>query len=877
MDIRKQYTDDPILDEIIYDVSIMSCDCILKNPTEVENNETLESLKNFELYESCLNGTVRFELFEYDEEDLKACPFVPNDKINYYLIFMEELNQDAKNYMVNRKSSLFLNSYEEMNNYYRCLNGLPDYETKGLLLRDCGIDFTQYGINNNPLTTYIQDLDRSDIDLLEAEGILDKIYNNNKKYKYVKFLGKRKIDIYSARKSLNFSVLYIPQSSNSEIYIKFLERLDINRSYFISCFYSDSYKLDNDYFDSYMIFMIIINSMLDMITLSHEFIIKREIFDLRTVQHILESNGVKFFSDIPIKYQKRLVRNLNVLIKYKSSDKNIIDICSLFGFDDIESFKYYLHKNRNIDDKGNYIIKTKIDDDGNEVEDTYNNYNLKFIRVPMDGNIDDSIRNPSNYFSYDEIISNDPTWNGPYSHEYVKRKIIDQEFNTVRTKYISINTITEMTNLSFELPYFINMIMNIDNNKISTSKLSMYCTAIHPTSSFNIMDIFVYLYCLMYAYYNIEDTIIYDKADIMYIKGFNFNADMDALASYVAEQRFTLKDLGVDGFMVPSKYLSFNQLLTIYTNNKNIHDHLLKCIHNAPNKRMYTIYKTIYDSLMISEVNKYMYRLPDGNVAKTYSEYLKFKNVILYNSIQTLKNVEEFIKEETISLMINSVCDTVYQYLETEDLRYIFSNLPSVSIDHVRKYMEEVISFFKSYRITMLDVGSIYKIKDHFKPTIIDEVLYTSNYDLKLMINELEKVYMNSSISYNDKMQMIDKIYIDIYRLIEKQLIEQINIDDVVNKLNTIISKNELVNINDVIYQLSRIVQFNDGVVPVEKIKYLNILLNKLDRYYIQDTVYINVSTFKDLYIDSIFEANNIEKEKIPVIDKIYRIVYTED
>ena len=32
-----------------------------------------------------------------------------------------------------------------------------------------------------------------------------------------------------------------------------------------------------------------------------------------------------------------------------------------------------------------------------EVEDLLNNYSLKFIRVPMDGELDDAIRNPENY------------------------------------------------------------------------------------------------------------------------------------------------------------------------------------------------------------------------------------------------------------------------------------------------------------------------------------------------------------------------------------------------------------------------------------------------------------------------------------------------
>ena len=831
--IKKQYTDDPLLDQIIYDVSLMAIECVLKNPTEVENNETLESLENFNLYESCIKGTASFNLFDYDVSDLKSCPLIPDSMINHYLLYMDELSDNAKAYILNKRKKRFIDEYVEMNNYYRMLSGKPNYGTKGLSIDKCGVDLSKYGINiSDPKNTYMEDLSPTEIDLLDSEDVIDAIYENNKSYKYLKYLGRRKVDFYTARKASNFSVLYIPQSSNSEVYSKFIERLDINRVYFINCFYSDAYKMGNDYFDSYMIFMIIVNSMLDMITLSHEYIIKREIFDLRTVQYILESNGVKFFSDIPMKYQKRLVRNLNLLIKYKSSDKNIVDICSLFGFDDIETFKYYLHKNRNKDSDGNYINNTKLDDDGNEIDDVESNYNLKFIRVPLDSDLDDCIRNSENYYDYEYITEFDKTWNGPYDPSYIKKKLLEEEFNVVRTKYISIDTVTEMTNLAFELPYFINMIMNVSSDEVDMSKLYMYCAPINPTASFNILDIFVYLYSLMYEYYDIEDDIIYDTSNILYIQGFNFEADMNELATYVEEKHFTLKDLGVDGFMIPTKYLSFAQLVNIYTNNKNIYDHVVYNLRNADNKRIYDIYKKIYDSLMITKINTQVYKLPDGNVANTYSEYLKFKNVILYNSIMKLRELPEESKQYTISTMINNVCDVVYDYLGSDDLKYIFSNLPAVSMDYVKKYMQSVISFFKSYRITMLNVGSIYKFKDKGKPTIIDEIFYNCDLEYKLLFDFQENVYNDTSLSYKEKNEAIDQLLYILYK--------------------------------------------NDKNSTSDKLNYLKVVIDKLDQMKIQDKVYISSTTFKDIYIDSVLESLGIKQEKVPIRDTIYSIKYTD-
>ena len=80
-------------------------------------------------------------------------------------------------------------------------------------------------------------------------------------------------------------------------------------------------------------------------------IINRQIFDSRCIQWIFESYGVPFYGDIPLKYLKIMLKNLNNLLKYKSSVKNMIDICKLFGFNDIRILNYYLFKQRNIDGK----------------------------------------------------------------------------------------------------------------------------------------------------------------------------------------------------------------------------------------------------------------------------------------------------------------------------------------------------------------------------------------------------------------------------------------------------------------------------------------------------------------------------------------------
>ena len=69
---------------------------------------------------------------------------------------------------------------------------------------------------------------------------------------------------------------------------------------------------------------------------------------------------------------------------------------------------------------------------------------------------------------------------------------------------------------------------------------------------------------------------------------------------------------------------------------------------NAPNKKIYDIYKYIYDSLMITEINDKLFKLDNGNIAKTYTEYFKEKDETIYMHILGIRSLEGKEKENKI-------------------------------------------------------------------------------------------------------------------------------------------------------------------------------------------------------------------------------------
>lgn len=861
--IKKIYTDNPILDELIYQTSKMAIECILKDQNEAEQYETLETIKNADLYDICINNREKYSMFEYEYEDFMNIPTVSESAATKYVLNPDIIPDSIKVTLLRNAKKKFLDNYEEQNEYYRVLEGLPPLGEQGLTLRQSNVDLSEIKDIPIDLDIPIHKLSSEYKEILDNYDILDTIYEKNKK-PYLRHIGKRYISAVKARKALNFSILYLPKCESIEVYTDFVTKLEKNRVFILNTVYSDAYAIGNTYYYKCMIILIIAHTMLDVISNSQQYIIDRDIFDLRSIQYILEANNIEFFKDIPLKYQKRLVKNLNKITKYKSTDKNIIDLCSLFGFEDIEVFKYYLYKERKLDENGNYYMQTKSIQDPNsndpedmiEVEDDTKNYNLKFIKVPLEENLDNYIRDTSNHKNYDEVISSDPTWNGPYDSNYVKRKILEREFTHIKSKYMSIDTIIDLTKMSFELSYFINMLMN--NTRLDLTKLTIECPSIDSSNStFNVVDILIYLYALAYLYNDVDDNIMDTTSKVLYIQGFNFEADIDELAQYVYDKGFTLEELGVSGFKIPTSGIyTFTQLLDIYTNNKNIYDHIVSQLNKIDNKKIYDIYKTIYDSLMITKLNEDVYKLPDGSIATTYTEFIKYKSNRLYESLTMLKAMTLEVRQSSITSIINNITETIYDYIGS-DFKYVFANLPTVSEDYIKKYLFEIITFFKSYRITLLDIGTIYKISDDFRFPIIDELEYVAYFEkTENMILKDTKKYIVEYLK-DEKISISDKIYVSHYFLKELLLESNLSIDDLLSHIRVLYEKTDDIYMKDEIESIMHTYLKLDSVRYREQIDRIYSVYNVEDKFNITDKLYYTTTTTLSHIFNDIFNIKD--------------------
>lgn len=859
MKIEKILTDNPYVDELVYYVKVLSTGAVLKNQQKALDNETLESMKDSDLYIACIEKYVLFEQLDFSYDVLLSCGVIP-EYINDCMFDRNNIPKDKRDKAIQLQREEIIKNYKEKNNYYRSLMGLPNYNSPGMKIDE----FKKLLPSEELVDTnkYIHEMNQKEIEILNKYDILYKMIEKYPNEEYLKFIGKG-IEPYKARKASRFEVIYLPKIDSIEVFDKFKSRLDLSRMYTLKTIYSEAFKIGSDYYDSFIAILIVMQTAIDVISDIQEFIARKDIFDLRSIRYIFKSFGIPFYPEIPMKYQVAMMKNINKLIKFGSTRKNMVDICSLFGFDNIEIFKYYILKERKKGPDEKYLFDKKEIPDPNDpektimVEDMERNFNLKFVRLPLEGEVDNSIKDPTNYLNYDDVTISDPSWDGELPHEYVKKQILEREFNYERTKYISIDSVYEVTDMSFQLPYFVNMLF--DDVKLE-EELKLDIPYLRLGIPFKLTDIFCFLFSLTYEFNNVEDNIMDTTGKVLHVMGFNFKANMSDLASYVFTKGYTLKDLGVDGFVIPSSpILTYNQLIEIFIKNKNIRDHIIHEMINADDYYIYKIYKNIFDALMVIDFNTDFFRDPETNkLPTTYTEYLSKRDSTLYNQLINIHSItDKDSKIQVIANIVNNVTYALSEYIDSEQFKAIYNSFPTMSSEAVKGYIMKIINFFKSYKVDFLGINTIYRFDDKLdnKINIIDCMMSNHIFDKNDIIPFYEIISKSVQIIPSDNASIYERLYIDISRIVNKLYSLNMDIKDKAN----INCKLSIIDKNKIIDCLRTIVKLNlttDKKI-LDKIKKYTSIFDKREDIIIPDSVFLYYS------IDEINDILNICKDII--------------
>ena len=151
---------------------------------------------------------------------------------------------------------------------------------------------------------------------------------------------------------------------------------------------------------------------------------------------------------------------------------------------------------------------------------------------------------------------------------------------------------------------------------------------------------------------------------------------------------------------------------------------------------------------------------------------------------------KETERQQEISRVINYIVEDIYAYLDKDDFKYVFNSIPTVSMDYIRKYIWNILDFFKSYKVDVIHSNIIYKFDDrlHNKVRVLDKILfhYIYNRTDKLSISDCFRMLNN--MEKQDVIDIVERIYLDITYWKEKHFYDYVWVTDNNHWMSIIVS-----------------------------------------------------------------------------------------
>lgn len=695
-------------------------------------HETVDSKKLSDLYVSASKGTLMFESVDKFPADVIASANVPTydpDHPNSGYFTLLEYAYDKslipKEYradVVRHMSENIITAYEtdgDQNNYYRELAGLPNVDDTEYIeipaeLRE------QYDIDPS---LYLHELDAQTIKSLGSSGFIDEMIAKYPDKRYIKYLGDKAIPTQKARTANNFSLLYVSGDDvPTQFYDLFTKTYERSREYVCTVLYNRSMSKAYEHYDNFMGLCIMFMTIQRIVTLSFREGISRDLYDWDFIRNLYEAYNIPFIESLPMETHMTLIKNFNHLLRHKSTDKVLFDLCSLLGYSNVELEKYYLVRDHKLDANNNPVIV--YDADGNV--DYTQTYDLYFKSVPLDEkNVTLALQDKSSTKTYEEVTEADPFW---WDSGDLKDTILKDDFNYYESKYISLKLLYNMSDILFELTYSMRLILD-QKDKIDKYNIDLTLPKINMRRTFSLFDIAVFILaglCKM----NSLDGKVYNKAsEISHIYGFRFNAyesdlvdgmlyqlsggvegaptgtekqpyasgawfadtvwkerDYPARRQYPDSISDTVGDKPVNTSW--NRITSADEFNDLFSEIKNFEDKLTTAMWETDDINQYNAYRAIYDIYMTKASVDTMFEKSDGSIAITYLDYLSDAEPELY------KVINDTDKDNLYDVMNHAINRIEEALDDVENL-----NLLVDDGDTAYASLISLINFFKSYTV----------------------------------------------------------------------------------------------------------------------------------------------------------------------------------
>lgn len=667
------------LDIVFKNIREVISSVVIKYEAKGKALDTVETRRNYDMYKLALAGNTNYYLYDYfdkralryggiPEEDIERCY---NDKTN--------IPENLRASVIHFQEKIIVDEFEEKNNYYRTFLGLPDVEDKDFIYLDVGVA-EELEID---YTTPIHLLTSDEIIRLENTGQM-KLLKEKYKKPYLNHLGNNKIDIVTAREASNFSIIQMNIENTDNFYYDFHRIYGECREYFMSVCYINENSSRYEYYDNFMALMIMVMTIQRMFVRTFKYGIDRDFYDVASIKLLFDSYNIPYLEEVPIAYQRTLMKNLNSLLKYKSSDKVLFDICDILGFGNIDILKFYLTKTHRLDDGGNPIFEyvEEMDPETGQMVTKYDyekmfSFQWKTVEL-REKDIPSAILNSPLNESYETVVANDPFW---VDDDNLRKKLYESEFNYIESKYLRMNLTYSLTSVIFDAIYALRMLAD---RKEKSSQILIRLPKLFNDRRIPLFNVVIFLTALLCKKNNLKGNIIVKPTQVLTVLGFNFKADFKQLKEYILANKRWI-DPKVMDYFAKMDFSTAAEINNCYEALLEFYQFISDGIRMAKNKQTYDVHKKLYDTLMISQLSADIYKKEDGTISETYMDLLQDIDISLYAYAAS-------VDKAAISEIIDHISFQIGELIDSFDFQYL-NNDNNVILNALIK----LVDFFKSY------------------------------------------------------------------------------------------------------------------------------------------------------------------------------------
>lgn len=707
---------------------------VIKRADLARAAETTESALAFELYYACATGSrYFFNFYRFDVDILEK--YLPPEDVAECHYTPKKIPEKFRAQIVEEQSQRTIEQFEEKNEYYRMLTGLPplnDYQW---------IYITDY--DDIPSDVPIHQLTIEQISRLETRGKLDELKAQYPNKTYLDYLGSNAVDLVEARLAKPFEILRLGVPTNALTQKMFEEEYYMARRYIMATIYNRSLFTNRDLYDPIIgLMMIGMAARNTLVPNEAEYLNFEEILDA-----ILESYGfLGYFEDFPFTYKKRLVLALDNLLKVKGTDGVLVDICRIFSFDNFYANRYYLMKTYRKDNYGNIVFNTNPDEA----------FDLNFIK----SNIEDHeiSYNEEDRTDYEAVVNNDYLWQlTPEELHSLK----SEDFNLMMTKYIGIEAAYDLSSLTFEVCYFLNLILQSRDNVAKIKVANKYATS----RSSDLYTMIVFLLASLAKKSGFDGNIVYDPENIAEILRFNYGDISEELKTII--DKYELQ-IDVNEHLIPGyDSVGLNKLrgsvnnvgvINTYVYNRELYNAIIDEMNTTNDIRRFIALSNAKKCMYISAMEEEDFRLSNGKYASTYYEMLESLDPKLTKKLDSLDLTDKDDDAE-MSRLIIYILENLEELFNSEELKYLFLNTPNIYVTLLSRYLRIAINVFKASSVQLESINVFFNMGDNEPIRVIDHKIVHETLNIDDTIHVFDEATLHKTIVIDEIIRVGDKAY----------------------------------------------------------------------------------------------------------------------